>query len=67
MRNMFTIAVLCVLSLSLAAGQQAGAPQKAKTKAEAASATSVEDQIKKHEQDWAQATMKVRCICGGSI
>lgn len=58
MRNMFAIAMLCVLSLSLATGEQAGAAQKPKTKAEAASATSVEDQIKKREQDWAQATLK---------
>jgi ketosteroid isomerase-like protein len=43
MRNVLAIAMLCLLSLSLAAGQ---------------SATSVEDQIKKLEQDWAQATIK---------
>jgi ketosteroid isomerase-like protein len=43
MRNVLAIAVLCLLSLSLAAGR---------------SATSVEDQIKKLEQDWAQATIK---------
>jgi len=61
MRNMFAVALLCLFSLSLATGQQAGMDksQKPKTKTEAASATgSVEDQIKKREQDWAQATMK---------
>jgi len=61
MRDMFAVALLCLLSLSLAAGQQEGATksQKAKTKSEAAvTAGSVEDQIKKREQDWAQATMK---------
>jgi hypothetical protein len=50
MRNVLAIAMLCLFSLSLAAGQQAET---------AASATSsVEDQIKKLEQDWAQATIK---------
>ena len=61
MRNRFAIALLCLLSLSLAAGQQAdkAKSQKPKTKTEAASATSgVEDQIKKLEHDWAQATIK---------
>jgi len=61
MRNMFAIASLCLLSLSLAAGQQASTAksQEPKTKTETASATStVEDQIKKLEQDWAQATVK---------
>jgi ketosteroid isomerase-like protein len=43
MRDVLGIAVLCLFSVSLAAGQ---------------SATSVEDQIKKNEQDWAQATIK---------
>ena len=43
MRNVLAIAMLCLLSLSLAAGQ---------------SATSEEDQIKRLEQDWAQATIK---------
>ncbi len=43
MKNVLAIAVLCLLSLSLAAGQ---------------SAPGVEDQIKKLEQDWAQATIK---------
>jgi len=42
MRNVLVIAVLCVLS-SLAAGKEPG---------------SIEDQIKKLEQDWAQATIK---------
>ena len=69
MRNRFAIALLCLLSLSLAAGQQAGTAksQKSETKTEAASSTSnVEDQIKKLEQDWAQAIMNKRS-CGGSI
>jgi ketosteroid isomerase-like protein len=46
MKNVLAISLLCVLSLSLAVGQQTS-----KT-------GSVEDQIKKHEQDWAQATIK---------
>ena len=46
MRNV--LAMLCLLSLSLAAGQSAMAK----------SATSAEDQIQKLEQDWAQATIK---------
>ena len=60
MRDMFAVALLCLLSLSLAAGQQEGATKspKPKGKTEAATAGSVEDQIKKHEEDWAQATMK---------
>jgi hypothetical protein len=45
MRNVFAVAMLCLFSLSLAAGQ---------------SAISVEDQIKKLEQDWPQATINVR-------
>lgn len=43
MKNVLAVAVLCVVSLSLAAGK---------------SATTVEDEIKKLEQDWAQATVK---------
>lgn len=59
MKNMFAIALLCLLSLSLAAGQQAGTAKSQKPKTKTASATSsVEDQIKKLEQDWAQATVK---------
>jgi ketosteroid isomerase-like protein len=46
MRNMLAIAVLCLLSLSLATGQNASTTGK------------VEDQIKKLELDWAQATIK---------
>jgi ketosteroid isomerase-like protein len=46
MNNVLAISLLCLLSLSLAAGQQAS-----KT-------SSVEEQIKKHEQNWAQATIK---------
>lgn len=46
MKNLLAISFLCLLSLSLAGGQQAS-----KT-------SGVEDQIKKHEQDWAQATIK---------
>src|ERR1700740_2861468 len=45
MKKMLAIALLCLFSLSLAAGQQA-------------SKTSVEDQIKKQEQNWAEATVK---------
>jgi ketosteroid isomerase-like protein len=48
MRNLLAIAPLCLLSLSLAAGQSATAK----------SATGVEDQIQKLERDWAQATIK---------
>jgi ketosteroid isomerase-like protein len=44
MKNLLAIASLCLLSLSLAAGQEAS--------------SSVEDQIKKYEQNWAQATIK---------
>ena len=46
MKNPLAIASLCLLSLSLATGQ------------EASKTGSVEDQIKKHEQNWAQATVK---------
>ncbi len=61
MRNMLGVALVCLLSLSLAAGQQAGTAKSRKTKmkAQATSATSsVGDQIKKLEQDWAQAVLK---------
>jgi ketosteroid isomerase-like protein len=44
MRNMLAVAVLGLLSLSLAAAQKA--------------TSKVEDQIKKLEQDWAQAAIK---------
>ena len=46
MKNLLAVASLCLLALSLAAGQ------------EASKTSSVEDQIKKHEQSWAQATIK---------
>jgi len=46
MKNILAISLLCLLSLSFASGQQAS-----KT-------SSVEDQIKKQEQNWAQATVK---------
>jgi ketosteroid isomerase-like protein len=46
MKKVLAIALLGLLSLSLAAGQKAS-----KT-------STVEDQIKKHEQDWAQAVVK---------
>ncbi|HYL16618.1 MAG TPA: nuclear transport factor 2 family protein [Terriglobales bacterium] len=46
MKDMFAIALLCLLSLSLAAGQQAS------------KASGAEDQIKQLEQDWVQATIK---------
>ena len=46
MKNLLAIAPLCLLSLSLAAGQ------------EASKTSSIADQIKKHEQNWAQATVK---------
>ena len=46
MKNLLTIASLCLLSLSLAAGQ------------DASKTSSLEDQIKKQEQNWAQATVK---------
>jgi ketosteroid isomerase-like protein len=46
MKKLLAIAVVCLLSLSLAAGQQAS-----KT-------GTVEDQIKEREQNWAQATVK---------
>ena len=45
MKQAFAFALLCLFSMSLAVGQQA-------------SKTSVEDQIKKQEQNWAQATVK---------
>jgi ketosteroid isomerase-like protein len=45
MKNVIAIAFLCLFSLSLAAGQ------------EASKTSSVEDQIKKQEQNWAQATV----------
>jgi len=47
MKNVVAIALLCLLSLSLAA-----AGQKTSKKG------TVEDQIKEHEQNWAQATIK---------
>src|SRR5438270_11883030 len=43
MKKALAVAVLCAVSLSVVAGK---------------SATGVEDQIKKLEQDWAQATLK---------
>ena len=46
MKNVLAIAFFCLFSLSLAAGQ------------EASKTSSVEDQIKKQEQNWAQATVK---------
>jgi hypothetical protein len=46
MKNALAIALLCLLSLSLASGQKAP-----KT-------SIVADQIKKHEQDWAQAVVE---------
>ena len=46
MKNVLAIAFFCLFSLSLAVGQQAS-----KT-------SSVEDQVKKQEQNWAQATVK---------
>ena len=45
MKNMLAIASLCLLSVSVAAGL--AAPQS----------STVEDQIKKYEQDWARATV----------
>ena len=47
MKNVLAIALLCLLWLSLAA-----AGQKTSKKG------TVEDQIKEHEQNWAQATIK---------
>jgi ketosteroid isomerase-like protein len=46
MKNVFAIAMLCLFSLCLAAGQ------------ESSKTSNVEDQVKKHEQNWAQATVK---------
>jgi|ERR1700730_7727589 len=46
MKNLLAFAPLCLLSLSLAAGQ------------EASKSSSLEDQIKKLEQNWVQATVK---------
>ena len=46
MKSMLAIAFFCLFSLCLAAGQ------------EASKTSSVEDQIKKQEQNWAQATVK---------
>ena len=46
MKNKIAIGVLCLLALSLAGGPKASAM------------AGVEDQIKKLEQDWAQATVK---------
>jgi len=46
MKYRLTIASLCLLSLSLAAAQ------------DASKTSSLEDQIKKQEQNWAQATVK---------
>ena len=46
MKNKIAIALLCLLALSLAGGPKASAM------------AGVEDQIKKLEQDWAQATVK---------
>ena len=46
MKNLLTIASLWLLSLSLAAAQ------------DASKTSSLEDQIKKQEQNWAQATVK---------
>jgi ketosteroid isomerase-like protein len=45
MKNVIAVSLLCLVMLSLAAGQQA-------------SKGGVEDQIKKSEQDWAQATIR---------
>jgi ketosteroid isomerase-like protein len=46
MKSLLAIVPLCLLSLLLAAGQ------------DASKTSSVEDQIKKQEQNWAQATVK---------
>jgi ketosteroid isomerase-like protein len=46
MKNVLAIAFFCLFSLPLVAGQ------------EAAKTSSVEDQIKKQEQNWAHATVK---------
>ena len=55
MKNMLAIAVLCLLSLSLAAGQKAS------------TANGVEDQINKLEHNWAQAIRQGRRSCRGPI
>jgi ketosteroid isomerase-like protein len=57
MRNVLVTVLLCLLSLSLAVGQQ-GAAESQTTKKKTSAASGVEDQIKKVEQDWAQATIK---------
>ena len=44
MKNLFAVVLVCLFSLSLAAGQKAS--------------KTVEDQIKEREQGWAQATIK---------
>ena len=46
MKNILSVVLLCLISLPLAAGQQAS------------TTNGVEDQIKKLEQGWAQATIK---------
>jgi ketosteroid isomerase-like protein len=46
MKNVFAIALVCLLSLSIAVGQ------------EASKTGTTEDQIKQREQNWAQATVK---------
>jgi len=46
MKNVLAIAVVCLLSLSLAAGQKTS------------TTGTVEDQIKEREQNWGQATVK---------
>lgn len=46
MKTTLAVVPLCLLSLLLAAGQ------------EASKTSNLEDQIKKHEQNWAQATVK---------
>jgi len=46
MKNVLAVALVCFVSISFAAGQQAS------------NRSSAEDQIKKQEKNWAQATMK---------
>ncbi len=59
MRNIFAVALLCLFSVSLVAGQQADATKSEKPKKEAAAATAgAESQVTKLEQDWAQAIVK---------